>query len=60
VGVLVGLFGKYRVIPVSLEGESEEGARKRLAKLVVEETGMKLLLQLLHPEKVVLRCEERV
>lgn len=52
VGVLVGLFREWRVRPVRREGESEEDAIDRLKGLIREGTGFKLLLQLLHPEKM--------
>jgi hypothetical protein len=60
VGVLVALFRQYRVKPVLLAGEDDETARKRLQKLVEEDTGMRLLLQMMHPEKAVLKWEKRV
>ena len=43
-----------------LAGEDDEAARKRLQKLVEEDTGMRLLLQMMHPEKAVLKWEKRV
>ncbi|PQE22650.1 cytochrome P450 protein [Rutstroemia sp. NJR-2017a BVV2] len=60
VAVLVALFREYRVKPVLLPGEDDEAARKRLQKLVEEDTGMRLLLQMMHPEKAVLKWEKRV
>ncbi|KAA8569039.1 hypothetical protein EYC84_000712 [Monilinia fructicola] len=60
VGVLVGLFKDYKVKPVQLEGESEEDARKRLKALIEEITGFRLLLQLLHPDKLYFKWERRV
>ncbi|KAI9644404.1 hypothetical protein NHQ30_007761 [Ciborinia camelliae] len=60
VGVLVGLFREYRVKPVQLEGESEKDAMERLRGLIRDDTGFRLLLQLLHPEKMYLKWEKRV
>jgi cytochrome P450 len=60
VGVLVGLFRDYRIRPVRLDGEDDAAARERLRVLIKEDTGMKLLLQLMHPERAVLKCEKRV
>jgi cytochrome P450 len=60
VGVLVGLFREYRIRPVRLDGEEDAAARERLRVLIKEDTGMKLLLQLMHPERAVLTGERRV
>ncbi|CAD6445644.1 b9eaa774-2cf2-4e9f-826b-e6514ce54bdb [Sclerotinia trifoliorum] len=60
VGVLVGLFKDYRVKPVQLEGESEKDAIERLKGLIKEDTGFRLLLQLLHPERMFFKWEKRV
>lgn len=60
VGVLVGLFKDYRVKPVQLEGESEKEAIERLKGLIKEDTGFRLLLQLLHPERMFFKWEKRV
>jgi cytochrome P450 len=54
VGVLVGLFRRHRIRPVQLDGEDDAAARARLRTLIQKDTGMKLLLQLLHPERMVL------
>lgn len=59
VGVLVGLFRRHRIRPVRLDGEDDAAARARLHTLIQRDAGMKLLLQLLHPERVVLTCEEQ-
>ena len=59
VRVLVGLFREYRVRPVQLDGEDEAAARRRLRALIKEDTGMKLLLQLMHPKQAVITCEKR-
>ncbi|TVY12897.1 Secologanin synthase [Lachnellula arida] len=60
VGVLVGLFRQHRVRPVPLSGEDNAAARVRLRALIEEDTGMKLLLQLMHPEQVILACEKHL
>ena len=60
VGVLVGLFREYRIRPTRLDGEDDEVARQRLKTLIQKETGMKLLLQLMHPERAVLTVEKRI
>lgn len=59
VGVLVALFRDHKVHPVPLEGEDEEMARARLWDQITYDTGMRLLLQMLHPEKAVLKWTER-
>lgn len=59
VGVLVGLFRDFRVKPAPLEGEDDEMARARLLNQIRMDTGMRLLLQMLHPEKAVLRWTRR-
>lgn len=60
VGVLVGLFRRHRIRPVPLMGEDEAAARQRLRMLIQEDAGMKLLLQLMHPEQAVITCEEKL
>lgn len=59
VGVLVGLFRRHRIRPVQQPGEDAASARERLSAFILKDTGMKLLLQLLHPEQVILKCEEQ-
>lgn len=59
VGVLVGLFREYKVAPVPLNGEDDEGARARLLEQIEKDTGMRLLLQMFHPEKAVLAWKRR-
>ena len=59
VGVLVALFQRHKVHPVALDGESEEMARARLSDQIANDTGMRLLLQMLHPEKAVLQWTKR-
>ena len=59
VGVLVGLFREFKVKPLLLEGEDEVMARARLLEQIKMDTGMRLLLQMLHPEKAVLEWKRR-
>ncbi|KAL9024976.1 MAG: hypothetical protein Q9180_007757, partial [Flavoplaca navasiana] len=59
VGVLVGLFREYKVAPVPLNGEDDDSARARLLEQIEKDTGMRLLLQMLHPEKAVLAWRRR-
>lgn len=59
VGVLVGLFRDFKVRPVPLKGEDDEMARARLLEQIRMDTGMRLLLQMLHPEKAVLEWKRR-
>ncbi|KAL8845792.1 MAG: hypothetical protein Q9221_009069 [Calogaya cf. arnoldii] len=59
VGVLVGLFRDFMVKPVPSEGEDDGMARARLGEQIQIDTGMRLLLQMLHPEKAVLEWRRR-
>ena len=59
VGVLVGLFREYKVKPVPRAGEDDAMARARLLEQIRKDTGMRLLLQMLHPEKAVLQWTRR-
>jgi cytochrome P450 len=59
VAVMASLFRDWRVKPVPEVGEDDAMARSRIERLVKKETGMVLLLQLLHPEKAVLTWERR-
>lgn len=59
VGVLVGLFREFKVKPVPLKGEDDGMARARLLEQIKMDTGMRLLLQMLHPEKAVLEWRRR-
>lgn len=59
VGVLVGLFRSFRVKPVPKAREDDVMARARLLKQIENDTGMRLLLQMLHPEKAVLQWTRR-
>jgi hypothetical protein len=56
---MAGLFREWKVKPVTEAGEDDAMARSRIQRLVEEETGMVLLLQMLHPEKAVLTWERR-
>lgn len=57
--VMAALFRDWKVKPVLELGEDDAMARSRIQRLVEKETGMVLLLQLLHPEKAVLTWERR-
>jgi cytochrome P450 len=59
VAVMAGLFREWKVKPVREMGEDDTMARSRIQRLVEKESGMVLLLQLLHPEKAVLTWERR-
>ena len=59
VGVLVGLFRDFKVKPARLDGEDEGMGRARLLEQIRTDTGMRLLLQMLHPEKAVLEWSRR-
>ena len=59
VGVLVGLFREFKVKPVAMKGEDDGMARARLLDQIRMDTGMKLLLQMLHPERAVLEWTRR-
>ncbi|KAL8635664.1 MAG: hypothetical protein Q9228_006869 [Teloschistes exilis] len=59
VGVLVGLFRDFRVKPVPRRGEDDGMARRRLLQQIRRDTGMRLLLQMLHPERAVLAWRKR-
>lgn len=59
VGVLVGLFRDFKVKPVPLQGDDDRMARARLSDQIKMDTGMRLLLQMLHPERAVLEWRRR-
>ncbi|KAF2865485.1 cytochrome P450 [Massariosphaeria phaeospora] len=59
VAVMVAVLQRHRVVPVRRAGEDDASARSRVLRGVKEDTGMKLLLQMLRPEKSPLRVEER-
>jgi cytochrome P450 len=58
VAVMVAMFREYRVAPLARDGESQKAARER-AVATLEDTGMLLLLQMLHPEKTPLVWQQR-
>lgn len=55
---MVAMFRDHRVAPIRRKGESEEAARER-AVATLKDTGMLLLLQMLHPEKTPLVWQKR-
>ncbi|MCJ1384453.1 hypothetical protein MMC17_007569 [Xylographa soralifera] len=59
VATLAGLFRDWRVDPVPEPSEDMELARKRVMRMVEEDTGQVLLLQMLHPEKAALAWKRR-
>lgn len=59
VATVAALFRDWRVDPVARRGETLEAARKRVLDFVVEDTGMVLLVQLLHPERCPLVWKRR-
>lgn len=59
VATIAALFKDRRVNPVTKPGESLEAARKRVLDFIVEDTGMVLLVQLLHPERCPLVWSKR-
>ncbi|KAF2688987.1 cytochrome P450 monooxygenase-like protein [Lentithecium fluviatile CBS 122367] len=58
VAVMVAMFRDHFVAPARLEGEGEEAARER-TRSTLRDTGMVLLLQILHPEKAPLEWKAR-
>lgn len=59
VATIAALFKDWRVYPVANPGESLEAAQKRVLDFIVEDTGMVLLVQLLHPERCPLIWRKR-
>lgn len=59
VAVLVGLFRDFKVKPVPRDGEDDAAARSRLSEQIRKDTGVRLLLQMLHPKKAVLKWSRR-
>lgn len=59
VAIMVAMFRDHYVEPMRRGGESEKAARAR-AEATLGDTGMLLLLQMLHPEKTPLRWHERI
>lgn len=53
------LFRAWRVEPVTKPGESLKAARGRVLDFIVEDVGMVLLVQLLHPERCSLVWRKR-
>lgn len=53
VATMAAVFGKYRVDPAvnKIKGETLESARERVLRFIEEDTGMMLLVQMLHPER---------
>jgi cytochrome P450 len=58
VAVMVAMFREHRVAPMTRNGESKEAARER-AVATLQDTGMLLLLQMLHPERTPLVWQKR-
>ena len=58
VGAVRALFANYKVEPVPESGESMEKARERTNE-VINDSGMVLLVEMLHPEKLGLRWVKR-
>lgn len=59
VAVMTAMFRDYYVMPKRSDGESDQVARER-AKATLSDTGMLLLLQMLHPEQTPLVWQKRV
>jgi cytochrome P450 len=59
VAIMAGLFRDWRVEPVLEKGEDLAAASKRVMRLVEEDTGQVLLLQMLHPERAPLVWKKR-
>lgn len=49
--MLLGLFPRHQIRPVNLTVEDDAVATLRFRILIHNDTGMKLFLRLLHPEK---------
>ncbi|KAG8159133.1 hypothetical protein KVR01_010794 [Diaporthe batatas] len=59
VATLAALFRDWRVDPVTRQGEDLGDARKRVLRFIEEDTGMMLLVQMLHPERCPLIWKRR-
>jgi cytochrome P450 len=59
VATIASIFRDWRVNPVVFEGETIEGARKRVLDLIEKESAMVLLIQMVHPEKAPLVWSKR-
>ena len=57
-GAVSALFADYKVEPVPENGESMESARIRTME-VIKDSGMVLLIKMLHPQRVGLRLVNR-
>lgn len=59
VATVAAVFKDWRVDPVVNPGETLDGARKRVLRFIEDDTGMVLLVQLLHPERCPLVWKKR-
>lgn len=59
VATIAALFKDWRVDPVTKQGEELGDARKRVLRFIEEDTGMVLLVQMLHPERCPLVWKRR-
>ncbi|RFU74766.1 cytochrome p450 [Trichoderma arundinaceum] len=59
VATMASIFRDWRVDPARFQGETVEGARERVLRLIETESGMVLLVQMLHPEKAPLVWSRR-
>lgn len=59
VATMASIFRDWRVDPVIFDGETIEGARKRVLNLIETDSAMVLLIQMLHPEKAPLVWSKR-
>lgn len=59
VAAMAAICSNWYVEPIKVLGEIMEEARRRVLKLVEEDTGQVLLLQMLHPEKAPLVWRRR-
>ena len=58
VAVVAVLFGRYKVYPVLLEGESSENAKERILK-TIEKSHVEITLQMKNPRSVALKWTRR-
>jgi Cytochrome P450 len=59
VAAMVGLFRDWRVDPIPEGIEDLDTARRRVMRMVEDDTGQVLLLQMLHPERAALVWKRR-
>lgn len=59
VATMASIFRDWRVNPAVFEGETVEGARKRVSELIEKDSAMVLLIQMLHPERAPLVWSKR-